>query len=84
MSSNTQIVLVLSLVALSVVSLADNHSNLNHEEILRFRRKIGQYEGLGPKEYMEQLRKSMSTSSGVPVDIDNTPTSVWGLLDTGI
>lgn len=66
------------LVALLIV-----HTIAAEDIAARFRRKVGSYEGMGPVEYMDELRRNMSSPDGAPNDLDHNPTSVWCLLDRG-
>ena len=43
----------------------------------RLRRKVGSYEGPGPLQYMELIRKRLESQE------EADATAVWGILDTG-
>lgn len=53
------------------------------EFIHRFRRRVNKYEGVGPIEYMKELKNGMVDEDGIPRDPENNPTSVWCLMDNG-
>ena len=59
-------------------------SNSHAEIVRRFRRKVGNYDGVGPLEYMQNLRDSKVDDRGVPKDIENNPTSTWCFMEQGM
>ncbi len=76
-------VLQVSILQLSISHILQKPVGEHAEFLHRFRRRINKYEGVGPIEYMKELRNGMADDIGSPRDPANDPTSVWCLMDKG-
>ena len=75
--------LTLSIIQITAIPSLQRPTGDHLEVAKRFRRKVNDYKGVGPMEYLKRLRDNMVDERGIPRDIEKNPSSIWCLMDNG-